>query len=185
MKQLNSLLLTLLVVSISTAYAQDDTNTDNHQVSIVIPQIALLDIEPEGSKDISITMATPTEAGDALADQTNDNLWLNVTSIVATGATRSISVSIDDAVAGLDLKVVAAGYDGGGFGSWGSVQSELTLSASSSKNLVTGIKSGYTANGAGNGYQLTYTVSPKGDNTFGDLVAGTKNIDVTYTLTTP
>lgn len=180
MKQLNRLLLAILVVSVSTAFA--DSNTDNHTISIVIPQIALLDIEPEGSKDISITMVEPTEAGDAPADQTNDKLWLNVTSIVAANATRSISVSINAAVAGLDLKVVAAAYYGAGFGSWGTAQPELTLSASS-QNLVTGIKSGYTANGDGNGYRLTYTVSPKGDNTFGDLVADTESITVTYTLT--
>lgn len=181
MKLINRILLAILVVSVSTAFA--DSNTDNHQVSIVIPQIALLDIEPEGSKDISITMVEPTEAGDAPADQTNDNLWLNVTSIVAANATRSISVSINAAVAGLDLKVVAAAYDGDGFGFWGTAKSELTTLSTSSQNLVTGIKSGYTANGDGNGYQLTYTVSPKGDNTFGDLVADTKLITVTYTLT--
>lgn len=184
MKQLNSLLLTLLVVSISTAYAQDDTNTDNHQVSIVIPTIALLDIESStGLNAISITMATPTEAGDAPADQTNDNLWLNVTSIVAANATRSISVSIKAAVAGLDLKVVAAAYYGDGFGFWGIAKSELTTLSTSSQNLVTGIKSGYTVHGAGSGYQLTYTVSLKKGDTFGNLVADIKNIDVTYTLT--
>lgn len=184
MKLINRILLAILVVSVSTAFA--DGNSDDHTVTIVIPQIAMLDIESSTeSNAISITMVEPGEAGDAPADQTNDNLWLNVTSIVAANATRSISVSINAAVAGLDLKVVAAAYFGNGFGSWGSVQSELTLSASSSKNLVTKIKSGYTANGAGNGYQLTYTVSPKGDDTFGDLVADTESITVTYTLTTP
>lgn len=184
MKQLNRLLLTLLVVSISIGYSQD-SNSDNHQVSIVIPTIALLDIESSaGSNAISITMDTPSEAGNAPADKTDNNLWLNVTSIVIADATRSISVSIDAEVAGLDLKVVAAGCITG-YGSWGSPRPELILNSTSSQNLVTGIKSGYTLNGDGKGYRLTYTVSPKGDNTFGDLVAGTKNIDVTYTLTTP
>jgi len=181
MKLINRLLLATLFLSTTIAFAQDN-NTDNHQVSIVIPEISLLDIEPEASKDISITMVAPTEAGDALADQTDNNLWLNVTSIVASGDTRSISTSIDAAVAGLDLKVVAGAYSGAGFGSWGAAQPELTLSTSS-QDLVTGIKSGYTFNGDGNGYQLTYTVAPKGDNTFGDIVADTENITVTYTLT--
>lgn len=184
MKLINRILLAILVVSISTAYAQDDTNTDKHQVSIVIPTIALLDIESAGPNNIiSITLDTPTEAGDALADKTDNSLWLNVTSIIVSGG-RNISVIIDAEVAGLDLKVLAAGCITG-YGSWGSPQPELILNSTSSQNLVTGIKSGYTLNGDGKGYQLTYTVSPQSDDAFGDLVAGTKNIKVTYTLTTP
>jgi len=181
MKTLSKVLFATLFLSTTIAFAQDN-NTDNHQVSIVIPQISLLDIEPEASKDISITMVAPSEAGDALANQTDNNLWLNVTSIVASGNTRSISTSIDAAVTGLDLKVVAGAYTGAGFGSWGSPATELTL-GTTSQDLVTGIKSGYTFNGDGNGYRLTYTVAPKGDNTFGDIVADTENITVTYTLT--
>jgi len=180
MKLINRLLLATLLLSTSIAFA--DNNTDNHQVSIVIPLISLLDIEPESSKDISITMVAPTEAGDALANQTDNNLWLNVTSIVASGNTRSISTSIDAAVTGIDLKVVAGAYSGSGFGSWGSPAAELTL-GTTSQDLVTGIKSGYTFNGADNGYRLTYTVAPKADNTFGDIVADTEDITVTYTLT--
>ena len=181
MKLINRLLLATLFLSTTIAFAQDN-NTDNHQVSIIIPQISLLDIEPEASKDISITMVAPTEAGNALADQTDNNLWLNVTSIVASGNTRSISTSIDAAVTGLDLKVVAGAYSGAGFGSWGTPATELTL-GTTSQDLVTGIKSGYTLNGADNGYQLTYTVSPKAHSDFGDIVADTESITVTYTLT--
>ena len=182
MKLINRILLGILVVGGSIAYSQVDTNSDNHRVSIVIPQISLIDIEPEASKDITITMVAPGEAGDVLADQTDNNLWLNVTSIVALGGNRNISASIDAAVTGLDLKVVASGYSGNGFGSWGAVQPEFTLSTSS-QDLVTGIKSGYTFNGDGNGYRLTYTVSPKAHADFGDIVADTENITVTYTLT--
>lgn len=179
-KLINRILLAILVVSVSTAFA--DGNSDDHTVTIVIPQIAMLDIESSTeSNAISITMVEPGEAGDAPADQTNDNLWLNVTSIVIADATISISVSINAAVAGLDLKVVAAAYNGDGFGFWGTAKSELTTLSTSSQNLVTGIKSGYTVNGAGNGYQLTYTVSP--NKTFGYLVADTESITVTYTLT--
>ena len=102
MKSLNRILFVIVVLGISIGFAQSDTNTDNHRVSFIIPQIALLDIEPEGSKDISMTFTAPAEAGDPFADETDNSLWLNVTSIVASGGTRDISVKLDAAIAGLD-----------------------------------------------------------------------------------
>ena len=182
MKLINTILLSVLIVGISTAYSQD-SNTDNHTVTIVMPQIALLDIEPAASKNISITMVAPTEAGDPLASQTDNNLWINVTSIVAALSTRDISVKIDAPIDGLDLKVVSAAYSGSGFGSWGTPQAEITLTAID-QTLVSGIKSGYTVDGVNNGYNLTYTSSVDPSANFGDIVstAGT-DITVTYTMT--
>ena len=179
MKLINKLLLAVLIVGISTSYSQDD-ETDFHNVSISIPTIALLDIESVGGNDITLTMDTPNEAGNALADQTNSSLWLNITSIIASGFENNISVSIDAAITGIDLKVVSAAYSGSGFGSWGTAGSEITLSTAS-QDLVTGIKSGYTLNGPNNGYNLTYTATPNTSN-FGDIESGDTDIEVTYTL---
>lgn len=182
MKQINRFLIALLVVSISIGYSQD-SNSDNHSVTIVIPQISLLDIEPEGANDITITMTVPAEAGDPLASETDDNLWLNVTSIVASGNTRDISVKIDVPITGLNLKVVSAAYSGSGFGSWGTPQAGIILTAID-QTLVSGIKSGYTANGTNNGYNLTYTAEPDASANFGDIVS-TAGLDITvmYTMT--
>ena len=177
MKQINRILLAVIVLSISTAYSQ---NSDSHTVSIVIPEIAMLDIESASLNDITLTMVAPGEAGETLADQTDNSLWLNVTSIVASKRTRDISVKINAPITGIDLKVVSAA--GTGFGSWGIPQAEVILAAGD-KTLVSGIKSGYTGNGDGYGYNLTYTVSPQADTDFGDLVADTEDITVTYTLT--
>jgi hypothetical protein len=179
MKLINKILLAVLIVGISTAYSQD-TNSDNHLVSISIPTVALLDIESAGSNDITLAMAAPAEAGDGFADQTDNSLWLNVTSIVSTGNTRDISVSIDAALTGIDLKVVSAAYSGSGFGSWGTAGSEITLSTAS-QDLVTGIKSGYTLDGANSGFNLTYTATPNTSN-FGDIESGNTDITVTYTF---
>jgi hypothetical protein len=181
MKLITRSLLALLVVSVSIGYSQD-SNSDNHTVSIVIPQISLLDIEPEGANDITITMTVPAEAGDPFASETDNSLWLNVTSIVASLQTRDISVSINAAIPGLNLKVVSAAYSGSGFGSWGTVGSELTLSTSS-QNLITGIGSGYTGDGANNGYQLTYTAEPDASNFANIESTSSTNITVTYTMT--
>ncbi|MBU0528668.1 hypothetical protein KKF86_02805 [bacterium] len=178
MKLTRRLVIALLIVSISIAYS--DNNTDSHNITLTVPQIALLDIESAGSNDISITLLEPAEAGDPLASQTDNSLWLNVTSIVTSGASNDISVSIDQTVPGLDLKVVAAVYAGSGKGSWGTPNAEVTLTTGD-QTLVGGITSGYTANGAGNGFQLTYTVDPD-ENAFDALVASSPIIEVTYTF---
>ncbi len=181
MKLTHQLVIAVLIVSMSIAYS--DGLTDNHKVTIIIPEIALLDIEPQASKDITVTMTAPTEAGNPLASSTDKNLWLNVTSIVATGKTRNISVKINAPLAGLNLKVASAAYAGSGFGSWGTPQPQLTLTASD-QTLVSGLKSGFTANGANNGYNLTYTAEPVASNDFGDIVSSAgSEITVTYTLT--
>lgn len=101
MKALKKVSIALLVVGISVAFAQD-SNADNHKVSIVIPQIALLDIEPEASKDISLSLDAPTEAGDPLAEKSDNNLWLNVTSSVSGEWNYTIPVS-DISEAGEDF----------------------------------------------------------------------------------
>jgi hypothetical protein len=50
-----------LGLSIS-AFAQADSDIDQHQVTVVIPTLALLDIETSGSKNISASFIAPTEA---------------------------------------------------------------------------------------------------------------------------
>ncbi len=57
---------------------------EKHKVGVGIPEIALLDIEANGSKDISLGIEAPRQAGNSaiFEDQPVDNLWLNYTSII-------------------------------------------------------------------------------------------------------
>jgi len=181
MKLINKILLAVLIVGISTAYSQiGDINSANHHVVISIPTIALLDIESASSNDITLKMEAPTEAGVGFADQINNDLWLNVTSIVAASGKRNILASINAAPNGIDLKVVSAADAGLGAGELGTAESEFILS-STPTNLVTGIKSGYTADGSGSGYNLKYTATPN-TSAFGDIESNDTDITVTYTL---
>ncbi len=183
MKLINKIFIPILALGLSTAYSQADNETDSHNIFLTVPTIALLDIESAGvSNDISVILVAPEEAGDPLESKTDESLWLNVTSIVTTGSSNNIKVEIDQIVPGLDLKVSAAGYSGVGQGSWGTPAStELTLNTSA-QSLVTGITSGYTGNGAGNGFKLSYTVDPD-ETAFDALLASSSIIiDVTYTL---
>ena len=180
MNLMNKIFLPILVLGLSTAYLQADNETDNHNITLAVPQIALLDIESASAIDISVTLVAPDEAGDPMASQTDNSLWLNVTSIVNSGNTRNISVKIDKVVLGLDVKVVAATYSGLGNGNWGTPNPEFALTTTD-QTLVNGITSGYTGDGAENGYQLTYTVDPD-ETAFDALEASSPSLVVTYTL---
>ena len=43
-------------------------------------------------------MKSPQEAGDPLESTLNNNIWLNVTSIVESGSARNITAKINDTV---------------------------------------------------------------------------------------
>jgi len=179
----NIIRLSFVIIIISgTLLISNDNSGANHTVTIVIPKIALLDIESVTSKDITLTMASPLEAGDPLLSNINNNLWLNVTSVITSGNTRDISVKIDAPINGLDLKVVSNAHSGSGFGSWGVPQPELILTTAD-QTLVSGIKNGYTMDGANNGFNLKYTVKSN-NSMYGEITSTTgNNITVTYTLT--
>lgn len=183
MRKKNKFIIVLIILFGLTGINAQDNATDNHLITLIIPQVALLDIESAAGNNIELNMTAPTEAGDPLAEKTDNTLWLNVTSIVAAGNDRDINVKINNTYAGIDLKVVAAAYSGLGFGGFGTPESEVTLT-NGDQALVSGITSGYTVDGVSNGYQLTYTAEVD-DAAAANLVsngAGT-DITVTYTLT--
>jgi len=166
---------------ISTLLYPGDGNTSSHTIKIIVPEVALLDIESESSKNIFLEMTAPTEAGDRLISNIDDSIWLNVTSIVSIGKSRDISVKIDETISGIDLKVSSTQYSGSGYGYWGTPSTELSLNTNE-QILVSGITNGKTGNGYNNGFNLKY--SAKIDNTnIENLVSSDgKNITVTYTL---
>ena len=188
-------LLTFAVLGAAmvTANAQDN-GTDNHKVNVMIPQIALLDIEyTGGSKDIVLSVAAPTEAGEGivLTGATNNSLWLNYTSIVDKGvgslnATRKVSVKISNGVVpgGLDLKVASSAASSDGKGTKGTpAGSALTLS-STDQDIITAIGSAWTGNGGGKGHQLTYSLAESNSgNDFNLLDNDLDNTQLTITYT--
>jgi hypothetical protein len=166
------------------ALAQD-TQTDAHTVTIVVPNVTLLDIEPAGSKDINMAFTTgaTAEAGLGLTNPTaNTALWLNYTSVVPTGVTRKIVVKYTTAgVAGVEVTVTpAAPVITAGGGTGGLSGAAVTLTAAD-QSIVTGIGSVFTGNGASSGVNISYGINaPAG--TFGSLVAASTPVSVTYTL---
>jgi len=183
-------LLTLVFTALSSMIsAQVDTKTDSHTIGIGIPEVAILDIEPSATKNLTMAFVAPTEAGLPIVPPADDTtLWLNYSSIKAATApdnVRAVSVKLTAVIPGVDIKVTAAAKAGVGSGTFGIPSAQLTLTASD-QNILTGIGSAFTGNGATNGHNLTYNVnfgSAVGSTAnYADLVASTTSATVTYTI---
>lgn len=180
--------LSLIALAFSIHMNAQDTNTDNHTIGITIPEVALVDIEPAASKNITMGFTAPTEAGLPITlTGTNNTLWLNYSSIKSVAdATRTVSVKLNALIPGVDIKVTAAAASGSGAGTLGTPSAQLILSAAD-QTIVSGIGSAYTGDGANNGHNLTYTLAPGSGSgsvaSYADLEATTTAVaTVTYTI---
>ncbi|KFF25025.1 hypothetical protein [Chryseobacterium vrystaatense] len=189
MKKLNlSLAVCLITVAFSGSLQAQDTNTDNHTITISIPEVALVDIEPAATKNITLGFTAPTEAGNPVTASTaNNTLWLNYSSIKSVAdPTRNVSVKVNALIPGIDIHVTAAAATGSGGGTLGTPAAQITLSAAD-QTIISGIGSAYTGNGANNGHNLTYALAagsgPGGVAVYADLQAtATTLATVTYTI---
>lgn len=187
MKKSNVILI-LAVLATSARFSAQDTNTDNHTITISVPEVALVDIEPAATKNITLGFTAPTEAGNpVVANTANNTLWLNYSSIKSVAdPTRNVSVRLNALVPGIDIRVTAAAATGAGGGTLGVPAAQLTLSAAD-QTLISGIGSAYTGNGANNGHNLTYSLAPGsgpgGVAAYADLQATATTVaTVTYTI---
>ena len=180
-KQVFRLTVLFLLLTI-TSLIYGKSNSATHSIRIIIQKVALLDIESATSKNLTLKMASPQEAGEALISASDNRIWLNVTSVVESGNARNITVKIDEQLAGINLKVVSDAYTGSGYGSRGSPQPEITLTPFD-QILISGIKSSKTGDGAYNGFNLKY-IAQSNDTNYGKITSTEGNdITVTYTLT--
>ena len=186
MKKLAVITVFALILAASTNLSAQDSHTASHNVTLSIPQVILLDIE--GGSAITLSADAPTEAGEALTfstNATNSSLWLNYSSIApSASATRKVTAKLDNAVpSGMTLSVTAGSYEGSGLGTKGTTAGQQTLTATAT-DVITGIGSCYTQNGANKGHQLTYSLalSASNDAAYSALVEGNTTLSVTYTI---
>ena len=167
-------LFTLVALGVAfalTANAQDDAD-DNHTVQIVIPEVAILDLEASAGTSITLSVVAPTEAGLAVSFATavDSTVWINYSSIVGstTEASRTVSARISAGTlpGGMVLKVTAAADAGNGAGTVGTSAGQITLSGSN-QTVISAIGSCYTGDGASNGHALYYALEQSGS--YGDI----------------
>ena len=196
MKKLTFAFIAFLGLGTVGAFAQDDKD-DTHDVTIVIPEVAILDIESLLSKNFNFAFkpdgtAAIGEAGKGLIADPGNNvpaLWLNYTSVVTgpggADPTRNISVFASSVVPGVTMKVTAgAPIITTGGGTPGTPTAQVTIGLgplASATPIITGIGSVFTGDGVGAGSPLTYAIDVPAAS-FGSLVAGSTTVTLTYTL---
>ena len=186
---MKKLVLLTMIFGVFVKLQAQDGLTDSHDITISVPEVAILDIEPSASKDISLTPAAPTEAGDPISfgSATNTSLWLNYSSIIGTTSdpSRTITVAITGGTvpAGLDLKVQAAADAGNGAGTVGTAAGSALTLTGVAQNIVTAIGSCYTNTPENNGHNLTYSLSLESGGDYADLdFDDSATVTVTYTI---
>ncbi len=177
------LILGVLLTVTITSSAQT-TGTGYLVFNVNIPEVALLDIEPAGNTNISLTFAPPGEAGEAPAfkNTSNNSLWLNYSnSRPVNGPFRKINIQLHGSLPpGITIRLKASPGSGlCGNGSFGIPNDEITLS-NSPQTLISGIGGAFTGDGAGCGHRLNFifTISES------ELLQSTQNniVQLTYTL---
>ena len=168
-------LLILLFLGLSNCLGQ---TTGSAAVGISLPSISLLDIAPNNT-GLTFNVTAPTEAGTQATTSTNNTKWLNFTSAVALGATRSIRVQMTGTLpTGLSLNLATSAYSGSGAGALGTPVSSITLSTTS-QTVVSGIGGAFTGDGINNGYNLSYSLTI--DN-YASLRAQSRTVSIIYTI---
>ena len=185
MKKLSLIIATFFVVS-GIVKAQPDSNSASHTVGINISNLAILDIETMGvSNDINFNITSPTEAGEGISYTgiKNDSLWLNYSSIVSAGKTRSVSATISGTLpGGTTISVAAADpVSNYGKGKKGTANTTPQVLTSNGIKVIDGIGSCYTGDGAGRGSNLTYTLNLDESN-YDALYDGSYSATITYTI---
>ena len=184
MKKVAVTLAAFLTLAISNNLFAQDTNAGSHTVTISIPEVAILDLE--GGSSITLAPTPPSEAGNAFdfTSATDNSIWVNYSSIVASGKQRTVTAEISAGTVptGLLLKVIAGSYSGSGKGTLGTPGAQITLSGTA-QAIISNIGSCYTGTGASSGHQLTYNLVLNSVNDYDKLVQGSTPVTVTYTIT--
>ena len=175
---------TAIALGTTLAASAQDNNTDNHQITVSIPNVALLDLETGGTRNFtaSFVQPTPLEAGQKLsAPEDNSDLWLNYSSTLPnSGVTsRKVNVKVSALIPGVTMKVLAKA-SATGFGTLGKPTSLVTLSTAD-QPIIEGIGSAYTETGAAKGHNLVYSFVAE-DANYANLRANNTTVTVTYTL---
>ncbi|GAB3165452.1 hypothetical protein [Telluribacter humicola] len=189
MRRYPHITLLFLVLLVGCRAQAQDRNSSSHTFAIVIPEVAILDIESSSPQAIMLQVAAPTEAGDALTfGQTNRNLWLNYSSIVgaATRTSRKVTAQIASGTVpdGITINLAATTATGSGGGKLGQPVTGGIMLNASAQDLIVGIGSSYTGNGPANGHQLIYTIQSNGAEAYQKLrFDQSTTLGILYTIT--
>ncbi len=130
-----------------------------HDLYFTIPEIAVLDIEPN-TNEIILTFDAPIEAGDQLEALSDNTKWINYTSTVTKGGLlRNITAQISSTqIPGFKLELLVSNYSGSGKGVFGTPVGAIDLTTTA-QTIISGIGGCYTKTGASSGHRIEYSAS--------------------------
>jgi len=179
------LIVILSVLVILTGFVFAATDTAGSQIGVTVENIAQLAIANVTGAAFEIEAAT-TEGGIPTINWTDsDGGDLQFTSTASDTYTRKITAQIAEGnLTWFTLKVALAALNGNESGSCGTnaAADATTIPSATSVDLVTGIGTGWTGTGVGDGYGITYSgdIVPA---SAADMDIDTYTISVTYTIT--
>ncbi len=187
MKRLFITSIVILTKLFVVAQSNDNVETT---LTIAIPEVAIMDIESVGSKNITLALETPTEAGSmvGVSAAVDSSLWLNYSSVTGkkSNASRKIYVRMASGSIpnGLRLRVTPLNYSGSGDGNIGVSSSPNGRVINRSDRLILkNINTCYTGDGTGNGHQLVYKLEYRKNQYHKIKFDQSNTVTIIYTIT--
>lgn len=155
------LFATLLIFCVPQAFAQWEEGELN--VSISIPPVALIDIEPAIENSIHFSIVPSAESGaspQVRKTSSGESLWINYSSALQNAQSRrSIVAEISEGILpeGISLNVEASGFRGKGKGQLGHPTGKVSLT-NQPQAIITGVGNCFTGDGQNNGHLLTFSI---------------------------
>ena len=151
----------LLLMSFNQTIKGQIAGTSYLSFNVNIPQIALIDIEPQGNNNITFSVIPPSEAGNRFPESgiVNSSLWMNYTnSRLVNGPLRNVNVAVLGTIPnGIELELLAMPHStNSGRGAFGNPAGPRILSGTP-QILISGIGGCFTGDGPGNGHRLQFT----------------------------
>lgn len=177
-KIFNIIIILVLLIPINYVFAQTQSS---HNIYFTIPEIALLDIEPN-TNDVILNFSGPTEAGDGLNTPVDQSKVLQYTSnITKGGSSRSIAAQISGGsmIPGLQIELAVASYSGTGEGDFGASVGSVELT-STAQTIITGVGGCYTNTNSSSGHSLEYSASISDYSVF--EIPTQPSVDITFTI---
>ena len=185
----NLIILSVVLFSIFSSFTvlAQDSHKGGHNVSIKIPNVALVDVESEGGSTITLQPQAPKEAGEFLdfSNAEDKSLWLNISSVIGKRGNRRITAAITNGKvpAGLQLQAQAFRANHKGKGHLGNGTSKITLTGTPT-DIIKNVGTGYSEDGVRRGYNLWYGLKIKSENDIHKINFDNSNtLTITYTIT--